>query len=54
MIGDHHGWSDGQANLLVRAADAILGTYRQKVAGEWSRRAESGPQRGLDILAKSG
>jgi hypothetical protein len=27
MIGDHHGQSAGQATLLVRAVDAILGTH---------------------------
>jgi hypothetical protein len=27
MIGDHHGQSAGQATLLVRALDAILGTH---------------------------
>jgi hypothetical protein len=26
MIGDHHGRTAGRATLLVRAADAILGT----------------------------
>ena len=28
MIGDHHGRSAGRATLLIRAVDAILGTYR--------------------------
>jgi hypothetical protein len=28
MIGDHHGWSAGRANLLVREVDTILATYR--------------------------
>jgi alkylhydroperoxidase/carboxymuconolactone decarboxylase family protein YurZ len=27
MIGDHHGGSAGRATLLIRAVDAILGTY---------------------------
>jgi hypothetical protein len=27
MIGDHHGRTAGRATLLVRAADAILGTH---------------------------
>jgi hypothetical protein len=28
MTGDHHGRGAGQATLLVRAADAILGTHK--------------------------
>jgi hypothetical protein len=28
MIGDHHGRTTGNATLLVRAMDGILGTYR--------------------------
>jgi len=27
MIGDHHGRTAGRANLLVKAADEILGTH---------------------------
>jgi hypothetical protein len=27
MIGDHHGRTTGNATLLVRAMDGILGTY---------------------------
>jgi hypothetical protein len=27
MIGDHHGRTAGRATLLVKAADAILGTH---------------------------
>jgi hypothetical protein len=28
MIGDHHGRTTGNATLLVRAMDGILGTYK--------------------------
>jgi len=28
MTGDHHGRDAGQATLLVRAVDGILGTHR--------------------------
>jgi hypothetical protein len=30
MIGDHHGRTTGNATLLVRAMDGILGTYRRR------------------------
>lgn len=34
MMGDHHGRSAGQATLLVRAADGILGTHRLGLPGQ--------------------
>jgi hypothetical protein len=48
MTGDHHGRGAGQATLLVRAADPILGTHRQV----WTELADvTSPARYRRVLA---
>jgi hypothetical protein len=50
MIGDHHGRTAGRATLLVKAADAILGTHRISAA-RTARSAQS--SWGLGMVRRS-